>query len=152
MGTPTNTYSSSVNLNLGHVPPIENRELYEYLLDVHTALEILSISHSDVVVLENKITLVSADYLVLATDRTIFVDASAGNVIITLPASGDVPGAVFDIKVIAQGSGRTISVLGSGAEIIDNYATGVGLDIHEDITCRSRTTVDTPSLTGYAII
>jgi len=152
MGAPTNTYSSSINLNLGHVPPIEDRNLYEYLLDVHNALEILVTAQTDVVALDKTAVLVSSNYTVLPTDRTIYVDASANNVIVTLPASNDVPGSIFDIKVLAQGTGYTISVIGSGAEIIDDYATGVGLDIWEDITCRSKTTLDTPSLTGYAII
>ena len=152
MGAPTNTYSSNINLNLGHVPPVEDRNLYEYLLDLHNALEILVTAQTDAVALDNKITLITTDYAVLATDRTIFVDASAGSIIITLPASGTVAGAAFDIKVLAQGTGYTISVIGFGAEIIDDYATGVGLDIWEDITCRSKTTLDTPSLTGYAII
>ena len=50
MGTPTNTYDSTVNLNIGHVPiEIEDRDpaIYQELLDIHGALERIVASFTD---------------------------------------------------------------------------------------------------------
>ena len=50
MGTPTNTYDSTVDLNIGHVPPeIEDRDpaIYQELLDIHDALERIVASFTD---------------------------------------------------------------------------------------------------------
>jgi len=69
----------------------------------------------------------TADYIVTLNDYVIRVDASAGDVIITLPtvasAFGNGKGYEFVIKRI-DNSGNLVYLNGDSGELIDTYATG----------------------------
>lgn len=66
----------------------------------------------------------TTDYTVTPLDHTILVDASGGNVIITLPAASDNLGAIFVIKKI-DNTGNTVTIDGDALELIDGSLTVV---------------------------
>ncbi|KKN35532.1 hypothetical protein LCGC14_0782660 [marine sediment metagenome] len=65
------------------------------------------------------ITSVTLDYTALLIDDVILVDASAGAVIITLPAAADRNGKRYDIKKI-DATANTVTIDGNAVETIDD--------------------------------
>jgi hypothetical protein len=140
MPAPINTYDSNTELALGNVPDIDDPVLYEALLDIHNAIEaILTSSDAGDAVFTafiakfRNVTVVSADYNVLATDGLVLVDITAGNVTITLPTGADFAGYKFEIKAIADSlpSTNECLIVGEGGAPVDEDAGGITIDALE---------------------
>jgi len=67
---------------------------------------------------------VSMDTVLDETHHTVLVDASGGNVTITLPAAASYNNTVYAVKKI-DASANTVTIDGNGAETIDGAATAV---------------------------
>lgn len=135
---PTNTYDSSLDLALGHVPQgaDDNNELYQELLDIHNAIEQLAnltgATNSIPELLayiakQRNNTTVTGDYTVLITDGTIRVDASAGDVTITMHPVASGLGYKYYIKRIDTSSYEVLVLGDSGSELIDADDRGMRL-------------------------
>jgi len=70
------------------------------------------------------ITAVNGNYIVLATDVYLLVDASGGNLTVTLPDPSTIPGQLFVVKKL-DATGFTVTVVGVGGELIDGQASQV---------------------------
>ncbi len=86
---------------------------------------------------------ISTDTTLSAAHHTVLVDATAGNVVITLPTaasafSGGI-GRVYNVKKV-DASANTVTVDGSGAETIDGAATQVLTDQYQSMTIQSNGT------------
>jgi hypothetical protein len=64
----------------------------------------------------------TANYTAAATDHTILVDASAGNVTITLPTAASIAGREYCIKRIDT-SANTVTIATTSSQTIDNAAS-----------------------------
>lgn len=64
------------------------------------------------------ITTKTADYSATGVDHTILVNASAGNVVITLPSAAALTGKTFTIKKV-DGSANTVTAMPSSSQTID---------------------------------
>lgn len=64
----------------------------------------------------------TAAYTVTLSDYTVTVDASGGNVTVTLPTASSSTGYVFNIKKV-DASANYVRVAGAGAETIDGTNT-----------------------------
>jgi len=150
---PINTYASDTDLSLGQVPQVDDPVLYQELLSIHNALEILltSSDSADEALLAfmakfRATTKVSSDYQVLITDGTVLVDASLQDVVVTLPKleDGAVLGYRYDIKrVDSAPSAYKVTLIGgltevAGAEeLIDEHAAGVFISPLSSYTVKS---------------
>ena len=141
------TYNSNTNLSLGTIPQIEDPELYSALLDIHNAIEALLTSSdgSDAVFTEylakrRGFKTVTADYTVLSTDPALIrVDATAGDVTVTMPIVSSAPGYSYNIKRI-DSTTNTVIMDGDAAELIDSHAGGVELDPQDDYDIKAHST------------
>lgn len=136
-------YNSNMNLNLSNIPTIEDGELYVALLDMHNALQnILAASPS-----AGSFTLkVSTDYSVMISDSTIEVDASAGDVVITLPSPAAAALSRYDIKRVDTEAANSVTVVSSDSGTLDDAASVV-LASKDSITVRANA-----ELTGWLIL
>ena len=127
------TYNSRTDLSLGQLPNIETFEdVYTELLDIHNAMEIL-LNSSDLYVLKVRSTAtVTGDFQVDISNGTILVDATSGDVEITLPLIADGIGYHYRVKRI-DNSAFTVTVVGDAGEVIDDDVAGVELDYLEAI-------------------
>lgn len=146
------TYSSSTNLNLGQVPQVDDPELYKALLDIHNAIEILLTSSDSVnaqllafLAKSRAINLVVADYIFLPEDGIVLVDASAGDVAITLHTVLDYLGYRAIVKRIDSVWANKVTIVGDGAELIDGHAAGVDVSPLASYTMSA-------TATGWSII
>jgi len=156
MAAPINTYNSVTNLSLGNIPQVDDPVIYQALLDVHNALEILVTEVDDVdgifaafIAKFRKSTAAVADYTVLPTDGTIEVDASTGDIIITLHPVADGEGHRYDIKRVDVVAANTVTLVGdsAAAELIDNRAAGIKISTGSSYTVKTN-----EALTGWVII
>lgn len=159
MTAPINTYNSDTDLALGQVPQVDDPALYQDLLDIHNALEILLTSSDngggaflEFLAKFRGAKSVSGDYEVSIQDGTILVDASTESAVITLPLSAEGVGYRYDVKVVAWQLPYEVTVVGSDSELIDDHASGVRVDYLSSYTFKSKTTADNPLGLGYAII
>lgn len=136
MAAPTNTYNSPTSLNLGQVPNnIEDESVYIALLDIHNAIEAILTSTDDGDILfqaylakKRNVTEISADYTVATTSGVIRVDATAGSVTITLPPVAAIKGYEFTVKRVDSVTfANKVTIIGTGAELIDGHAGGIDL-------------------------
>ncbi len=134
MAAPINTYDSATNLNLGQVPTGIDPELYNDLLDIHNALEILLTASDDADLIFAAFIAkfraysappVTGDYTVLVTDGLIRVDATGGDIDITMHPVIEGSGYVYDIKRIDEVNTNAVTILGDGTELIDGHAGGI---------------------------
>lgn len=134
---PTNTYNSTTDLSLGHVPQVDDPELYSALLDIHNALESLVKGSDANSGASNAVTVTaSSSYLVLATDGLILTDTTAGNVTVTLPGiDSSTVGRSYEIKQIA-GTNETL-IKGDGTDPVDSDVTGITIDLLEAISVKN---------------
>jgi hypothetical protein len=144
MANPTNTYNSNTNLSLGNVPNVSDPEMYEALLDIHNALEILlTASDADYaeflafLVKYRNNTPVSADYTVLVTDGTIEIDATAGDIIATLHPVAEGVGFRYNIKRIDTVTANTVTLLHDGVEYIDGHTAGINISTLSSYTVKT---------------
>lgn len=135
MSAPTNTYNSSTSLGLDLTPnEIADEATYRALLDIHNAIEaILTSSDTGNALFQayidkkRNVTNISADYTVATTDGTIRVDASGGDVEITLPPVAAILGYSFEIKRIDLVTTNAVTIVGDGVELVDGHVGGVSL-------------------------
>ena len=143
---PTTSSDSFIDLNLGSVPDIEDAEVYQALLDIHYALEILSTSVSDIssgsltsviayIAARTNVITTTADYTVLPTDGTIKIDASLAQVTATLPTAVGILGTRYEIKCIDATFGAFVATFGT--EPIDDSLIDFRLYQWENLTVQS---------------
>jgi len=118
----TQRYVFDLDLSLGFLPELEDRDLHDALLAIHNTLEQLAeelqkVKDRDTVVVTNA----DSPYTILPTDKFIKLDTSAGAVTVILPPVADVEDYTYYIKHVVGGSAGTID--GDGAETIDGAAT-----------------------------
>lgn len=116
------TINSDIDIHLGKVPDVDDPSLYEALLAVHNALEILLTElqaewDRDIAVTP----ILTVDSTIASYQNLILTDTTSGNVNLTFPAAADVTGKRFTVKQTA-GANTTV-VAGSGGELIDGAAT-----------------------------
>lgn len=138
--TSTTFYTAGINLNIGQVPNnIQDPAVYQALLDIHNALEVLAqegyTSDDTFNTFASKYfaaTVVSGeDYVMSSSDvYTILVLTGDDDVTITLPPTDDVSGRHYTIKHVS-GDG-TVIVKGEGDSTIDDST--YELDISDAIS------------------
>lgn len=148
MTAPINTYNSPTDLNLGHVPEVADESLYNALLDIHNALEILLTSSDDgaasftafVAKYRNfSNPVVTGDYTILVTDGLIRVDATAGDITITAHPVVEGLGYIYTIKRIDE-TANTVLAEGDGTELIDSHTGGVEVDPLDALKIKANST------------
>jgi hypothetical protein len=82
---------------------------------------------------------VSINTTILLTDYTVLVDATSGNLIITLPTAVSASGYAFNIKKI-DSSVNTVMLDGNGVEVIDGTLTKIISNQYSSITVQSNGT------------
>ena len=144
MAAPTNTYDSNTDLSLGQVPQVEDPVLYEALLDIHNAIETLLTGSDDAdavftafIAKFRNVTEITGDYTIAITDGTIRVDASAGDVIITLPPILAILGYRFDIKRVDTVTTNKVTLKGNGLELVDGHADDVNISTLSSYTVKA---------------
>jgi hypothetical protein len=75
----------------------------------------------------------TADYTITPADDVLLVDASSGNVTVTLPTAVGLDGKRFHIKK-TDSSGYTVTIDGNGSETIDGSTTQTILLQHISLT------------------
>lgn len=147
MPAPSNTYDSLTDLSLGQIPQVEDDELYRELLDLHNAIEsLLSSSDSaDAIFLAfiNKFrnfTEVSADYTVLITDGTLRVDASLGDITITLHPIAEGSGYRYGVKRVDTVTANNVTLIDDGGEPVDGHTAGINISTLSSYTVKSNST------------
>ena len=147
--SPPTTYNSNTNLALGSIPQVDDPDTYEALLDIHNAIEsLLKSSDIDLTTIFAYITkqrkfsspVITSNYTVLTTDGTVRVDASGGDVIVTLHPVASGPGYKYNIKRVDETSGNSVTLLGDGAEPVDGHAAGVDISILSSYTVKAHDT------------
>tara|TARA_R110000744_G_scaffold372015_2_gene483382 strand:+ start:18789 stop:19253 length:465 start_codon:yes stop_codon:yes gene_type:complete len=148
MAAPTNTYNSPTSLNLGQVPnDIEDESVYIALLDIHNAIEAILTStdagdttFQAYLSKKRNVTEISASYTVATTDGEIRVDASGGSITITLPPVAGIKGYEFTIKrVDSVVTANTVTIIGTGAELIDGHVGGIDVYLLSSYTVKATT-------------
>jgi len=143
------TYNSTTNLSMGSIPKVGDPDTYLALLDIHNAIEtLLKSSDADLATVFAYIakrrafsdSVVIADYTVLVTDGTVRVDASAGDVIVTLYPVANGPGYRQEIKRVDETSGNSVTLLGDGTELVDGHAAGIDISILSSYTVKAHDT------------
>lgn len=114
------TYVSDIDIGLGQVPDTLDPVLYSALQDAYSAIQILanSVQYREVASIS-----VDADYTIVETDGLIRVDATAGDVDITLPLSTEVLNYQYIIKRV-DNTGNTVTVAGTASEPVDGLVAG----------------------------
>jgi len=138
MPAPINTYSSSTDLSIGHLPQgaDDNPALYSELLDIHNALEILITSSDDKDDLSTAVITVTENYTIKAGDGTIRVDASAGaNITVTLPPAIS-SGRRYDIKKVAGIPFARVTLVGDGTQLVDGRSEGIRISLKSSYTVK----------------
>lgn len=125
MAAPTNTYNSSVNLNLGQLTDLESVdvEVYNALTDIHNALEILATGVQDVedgagpvnsfVAKYRNNTDANAGntpYTIQLTDGTILVDASVVSIVVNLHSVTAGDGYRYEVKRVDTNTTNTATL------------------------------------------
>lgn len=139
--------TSSILLNLGQVPEgITDPILYEALLNIHNALDLLAqagsgtveaeLDFSDFIASYLAVRVVETNYNIMAADGLVLANAATQPIVLSLPAASDSLGARFSIKCIDNTF--PVTVLGASAgETIDQQTTGISLTLYDSITVKS---------------
>ena len=138
MTAPTNTYNSTIDLNLGHIPQIDDPAVYQALLDIHNALESLVTGVVEEGLTKNRNVTVTTgpSYKVLVTDGLILTDTTVADVTVTLPGmTTATTGYKYEIKQIA-GTNETL-IVGDGTDPVDDDITGITIDLLEAISVKN---------------
>ena len=141
---PPTTYNSNTNLSLGSIPQVADPDLYEALMDIHNAIEsLLRFNDSDHAAFvayidkQRNVTEVSASYTVVGTDGTVRVDASGGDIIVTLPLIATGAGYRYNIKRVDLVPANSVILLGDGAELIDGRSAGIKISTKSSYTVKA---------------
>jgi len=139
------TYDSATDLGLGQVPQVADPILYEELLDIHNALEALLKGNDDIDAIFlaflakfRSVREVATDYLVDISDGTITVDASLGDIVITLHEASLLEGSQYNVKRIDNVPSFTVILVGHAAELIDGHVGGIKISTKSSYTVKSK--------------
>lgn len=133
------TFSSSIRLNKSAVPANKNIAEYKEQLDIHDAIEALAGRLEYITRRLSGIT-VTADYVPESTYGIIRVDATAGDVDITMPPVAEIQGHEFIVKRIDAVGANTVTLTGDGTEYLDGMALGVTLTPLDVYTIKAHST------------
>ena len=144
MTTPSTQFESLVDLGLDIVPQeIEDRAVYEALVNIHNAIEAITYSatgvgaggFADFLARYLAITTKTASYGLTAADRTIFIDSSVEEVTILLPTASALTGYEYAIKCIDDTNGALVAT--TAPDKLDDSSVDFSLYLHESIVVRS---------------
>jgi len=82
------------------------------------------------------IATVSMNYTATATDYSIFMNASAGNRTVTLPAASSVPRRIYEVKKL-DATVNLVTVIPNGSDTIDGASTFPMSDQYQAVTIQS---------------
>lgn len=152
MAAPNNTYNSATDLSLGNIPQVADDETYQALLDLHNAIEILLTSSDDgnalfeaYIAKKRNNAQVATNYTVLITDGTIEVDASAGDITITLHLISAGIGYSYQIKRIDTTAANSVTLVGDATgtpELIDGHSAGINISTLSSYTVKTNASQD----------
>jgi isoaspartyl peptidase/L-asparaginase-like protein (Ntn-hydrolase superfamily) len=152
MAAPTNTYDSNTDLSLGAVPQVDDPELYIALLDIHNAIETLLTGSDDgdavfeaYIAKQRSVITVTGDYTVTTLDGTVRVDASTGDITVTLFAVSGFLGYKQYIKRVDEVFANKVTLVGDGLELVDDRADGINISTKSSYSVKS-------NLTGWDIV
>jgi hypothetical protein len=108
------TYDSLGNLNLSQVPLVnksEDEDLYNELLDIHNAIEIL-MTHTDSndSGLNRDVKIITEDFIITDTEGTLIAVALTEDVDLLLPSAVNITGKRYNLKCIDDTFSVTVSV------------------------------------------
>jgi len=109
------TYKSGINLNLGEIPEVDDPSLYDLLLNIHNAIELLASATDSVEVVTESFYDVPYGKIVILTDTT------ANNVNISIPSDLVSSGIRISVRQIAGANSTIISC--SNGELVDGAST-----------------------------
>ena len=146
---PINTVNSPVSVNIGHVPQIDDPQVYEAVLHVHSAIDAILIEQAKIttdyseiisdlqarVKASLNVRTITADYELLATDGTVKLDASSNMVTATLPSAVGITGTRYVLKCIDDTYRAFVATV--GAEEIDGSSADFELYEDESIIVQS---------------
>lgn len=152
---PTNTYDSLTDLSLGNIPQVDDPVIYQALLDLHNAIEILLTGSDDadaifaafIAKFRNNTPVVAADspYTVLITDGTVEIDAAAGDVIVILHPVASGVGYRYDIKRIDTVTTSIVTLFGDTTgtpELVDGHSAGINISTLSSYTVKTNEAED----------
>jgi len=144
------TSNSFTDLGLNSTPQVDDPQIYEALLRIHSAIEILLAltdaggSESAAFITKFRAIRVIDDHtVVLPEDGTIIVSGEFNPVTVTLMPAASVIGRRYNVKCI--NNTYKVELVGDGTELIDDYVGGVELDVFDSYTVFS-------TGTGWVII
>lgn len=144
MTTPSTQYDNVLDLSLPNVPrEIADEAVYEALLEIHHALEILNTEATNnneggfASYLTRELTVVSASASLLATNeaRTVLIAATTADVTVTYPVASAVSGYPIDVKVIDNTYRAFVAT--TAPDTLDGDTEPFELFLHESLTTRS---------------
>ena len=122
--------ASNTALVLTDIPNVTDPETYKVLLNLSSAVQSVTIESGTVDTLFRDFLdrlrssfKVTVDYTVVAINNTIEVDASSGAIVITMLLAGDASGYTFNIKRVDTSYANTVTIITSGGQLIDTYAS-----------------------------
>lgn len=149
MTAPTNTYNSTTDLSLGNIPQVDDPQIYQALLDLHNAVEILLTASDGADALftvflakyRNNTAVATGDspYTVLITDGTIEVDATLGDVTVMLHPVADGIGYRCQVKRIDTVTANSVTLIGDTGtgELVDGHAAGINISTLSSYTVKA---------------
>jgi len=114
-------YATSANSALTGTPTAPTAAVGTNTTQIATAAFVMAQSTGAEV---KPITTKTANYTLTSTDYTILVDATSGNLTMTLPSASSSTGRIYNIKKI-DASANTVTLQANGAELIDGTNTKV---------------------------
>jgi len=152
MAAPTSTYNSNTDLSLGHIPQVEDPDLYNELLDIHNAIETL-LTFSDAangvfeayIAKQRSVRTIISNTTITTLDGLIEVDATAGDITVTAHPVEGFLGYKYYIKRIDVVPVNKVTLVGDGLELIDDRANGINISTKSSYSIKS-------NLTGWNIV
>ena len=136
--------SSSIDIFLNNVPEVSDPELYQALLEIHSAIEailaVVSTGEDEVTPIEElerlkAIKVVNANYAMQNADGTVLVSSSLSDITISLPDASANLGVRYRVKVINDTFRSYVRALGLGT--IDNETGAFELFLMESLEVQS---------------
>ena len=136
--------SSSIDIFLNNVPEVSDPELYQALLEIHSAIEailaVISTGEDEVTPIEElerlkAIKVVNANYAMQNADGTVLVSSSLSDITISLPDASANLGVRYRVKVINDTFRSYVRALGLGT--IDNETGAFELFLMESLEVQS---------------
>ena len=149
--TPSASASNNAitNLNLGNVPQVDDFQVYEALLVVHTAIEALATRLEDIdtgilvglgdenayIAAQLSVKTTAVSYLIQEGDGTVLTNTLTSHININLPSANGISGTEYTIKQVL--GDLTTLVIPYGSDTIDGDTGTLVLYLDQSITLKS---------------